>query len=60
MLGIPQLWFWLADVILFAVISVVALTADGAPWWMYCGFAGAFILLGLLVWANLRLWREQR
>jgi hypothetical protein len=36
------------------------LTSDSAPWWVYCGFAGAFILLGLLVWANIQLRREQK
>jgi hypothetical protein len=59
MLGIMNFWFWIVEVALFGGIAIFWLLSDeSAPWWVWFGFAGAFILLVLLVLANVRLGQE--
>jgi hypothetical protein len=61
MLGIPQIWLCVAQVILFLVVAVVLMVTDEfTPWWVWWEVAGACILLALLVWANVKFWLEQR
>jgi hypothetical protein len=55
MLGITYFWFWIVEVVIFVGVAIFLLLSDYAPWWVWLGFAGAFILLSLLVLANFRL-----
>jgi len=59
MLGIPYFWFWIAEAVIFAGVAIFLLLSDDhVPWWVWFGFAGALIMLALLVLANIRLRQE--
>jgi hypothetical protein len=60
MLGIANFWFWIFEIVLFGGMAIFLLLSDeSAPWWVWFGFAGAFILLVLAVLANVRLRQER-
>jgi hypothetical protein len=48
------------EIVLFGGMAIFLLLSDeSAPWWVWFGFAGAFILLVLAVLANVRLRQER-
>jgi hypothetical protein len=53
---ILELILWMIEVTFFVTIVVALLSDPALPWWGLLGFAGAFIVLAVLVWINLRYW----